>query len=203
MTGPCYKKGRVIKLAIDATKKFDVSGDAYCHSVPHGPAPMTSLRDRHLATAHGIRADLLELLEGMDYCLDWKPEPSVWCVREVVCHLLDTPPGGIHSIVRGILLGELEEYDIWAGRANMTPEKQAKDMAQLRDDINTLFQELEQALGSATDEDLAGKPVLAHFKSREVDEQRTVDMLLERGFDGHWREHLNQIGDLRASLGFS
>ena len=112
---------------------------------------MTSLRDRHLATAHGIRADLLELLEGMDYCLDWKPEPSVWCVREVVCHLLDTPPGGIHSIVRGILLGELEEYDIWAGRANMTPEKQAKDMAQLRDDINTLFQELEQALGSATD----------------------------------------------------
>jgi hypothetical protein len=100
-------------------------------------------------------------------------------------------------------LGELEEYDIWAGRANMTPEKQAKDMAQLRDDINTLFQELEQALGSATDEDLAGKPVLAHFKSREVDEQRTVDMLLERGFDGHWREHLNQIGDLRASLGFS
>jgi len=28
-------------------------------------------------------------------------------------------------------------------------------------------------------------------------------MLLQRGFDGHWRKHLNQIGDLRASLGFS
>ncbi len=164
---------------------------------------MTSLRDRHLATACGIRAELLELLEGMDYCLDWKPEPSVWCVREVVCHLLDTPPGGIHSIVRGILLGELEEYDIWADRTNMTPEKQAKDMTQLLDDINTLFQGLAEALCSATDDDLASIPVLAHLKSRGVDEQRTVDMLLERGFDGHWREHLNQIGDLRASLGFS
>lgn len=164
---------------------------------------MTSLRDRHLATARGIRAELLELLEGMDYCLDWKPEPSVWCVREIVCHLLDTPPGGIYSIVRGILSGELEEYDIWADRTNMTPEKQAKDMAQLLDEINTLFQELEQALGSATDDDLAGKPVLAHLKSRGVDEQRTADMLLERGFNGHWREHMNQIGDLRASLGFS
>jgi len=85
----------------------------------------------------------------------------------------------------------------------MTPEKQAKDMAQLLDEINTLFQELEQALGSATDDDLAGKPVLAHLKSRGVDEQRTADMLLERGFNGHWREHMNQIGDLRASLGFS
>ena len=164
---------------------------------------MTSLRDRHLVTARSIRAELLELLEGMDYCLDWKPEPSVWCVREVVCHLLDTPPGGIHSIVRGILSGELEEYDIWADRTSMTPEKQAKDMAQLLDDINTLFQGLEQALGSATDDDLTGKPVVAHLKSRGVDEQRTVDMLLERGFDGHWREHLIQIGDLRASLGFS
>ena len=164
---------------------------------------MTSLRGRHLATARGIRAELLELLEGMDYCLDWKPEPSVWCAREIVCHLLDTPPGGIHSIVWGILSGELEEYDIWADRTNMTPEKQAKDMAQLLDEINTLFQELEQALGSATDDDLAGKPVLAHLKSRGVDEQRTADMLLERGFNGHWREHMNQIGDLRASLGFS
>ena len=164
---------------------------------------MTSLRDRHLATARSIRAELLELLEGMDYCLDWKPEPSVWCVREVVCHLLDTPPGGIHSIVRGILSGELEEYDIWADRTSMTPEKQANDMAQLLDDINTLFQGLEQTLGSATDDDLTGKPVVAHLKSRGVDEQRTVDMLLERGFDGHWREHLDQIGELRASLGFS
>ena len=71
------------------------------------------------------------------------------------------------------------------------------------DDINNVFEGLEQALGSATDDDLAGNPVMAHLRSRGVDEQRAVDMLLERGFDGHWREHLNQISDLRASLGFS
>ena len=164
---------------------------------------MATGKQEQLESIRSVKNDLLAVLVGMDYCLDWKPEPSVWCVREIVCHLLDTPPGGIYSIVRGILSGELEEYDIWADRTNMTPEKQAKDMAQLLDEINTLFQELEQALGSATDDDLAGKPVLAHLKSRRVDEQRTPDMLLERGFNGHWREHMNQIGDLRASLGFS
>lgn len=164
---------------------------------------MTSLKDRHLGTARAIRAELSGLLEGMDYCLDWKPEPSAWCVREVVYHLLDTPPGGIHSVVQGALSGELKEYDLWAGQSNVTPDRQAKDMTQLLEDINALFQGLEEALASAADGDLAGKPVLVHLKSRGIAEQRTVDMLLERGFAGHWREHLNQIGELRASLGFS
>ena len=164
---------------------------------------MTSLRDRHLETARSIGAELLGLLEGMDYCLDWKPEPSVWCVREVVYHLLDTPPGGIHSVVRGILSGELLEYDIWADRTNMTKERQSKDMTQLQEDIDALFQGLEQALVMASDDDLSGKPVMAHLRSREINEPRTVDMLLERGLDGHWREHLNQIVELRALLGFS
>ena len=164
---------------------------------------MTGLRDRHLETARAINTELSELLDGMDYCLDWKPEPSDWCVREVVYHLLDTPPGGIHSVVQGILSGELDEYDIWADQSNMTPERQAKDMAQLKGDIGDLFQGLEQALASASDDDLTDRPVMAHLKSRGVDVQRTVDMLLERGFAGHWREHLNQIGELRSSLGFS
>ena len=164
---------------------------------------MTDLADWHLRTVRAIRTELSALLEGMDYCLDWKPEPSVWCVREIVYHLLDTPPGGIHSIVQGILSGGLEEYDIWGDLTNMTPERQAKDMAQLLDNINTLFQGLEQTLASASDGELTRISVMAHLQSRGINEQRTADVLMEREFAGHWREHLNQIGELRALLGFS
>ena len=146
---------------------------------------------------------MADLLEGMDYCLDWKPESSVWCVREVVYHLLDTPPGGIHSVVRGVLSGELHEYYLWAGQSSITPDRQAKDMTQLMGDLDTLFQGLEEALAAATDDDLSGKPVMAHLESRGAVEERNVDMLLERGFAGHWQEHLNQISELRESLGFS
>ena len=164
---------------------------------------MTSVRDHHLGTTRAIRAELSGLLEGMDYCLDWKPEPTAWGVREVVYHLLNTPPGGIHSVVQGILSGVLTEYELWADESKITPERQAKDMAGLREDIDILFQGLEQALGAATDDDLSGKPVMAHIRIRGIDEQRNVNVLLERGFAEHWREHLNQIGELRASLGFS
>ena len=52
---------------------------AHHHLVPHGFAPVTSLRYDHLEMANAIRAELSELLDGMGYCLDWKPEPTTWC----------------------------------------------------------------------------------------------------------------------------
>ena len=90
---------------------------------------MTRLRNHHLETARAIRAELSELLEGMDYCLDWKPEPTTWYVREVVYHVLNTPPGGIHSVAQSVLSGKLAEYELWANESRITPERQAKDMA--------------------------------------------------------------------------
>ncbi len=68
-------------------------------------------------------------------------------------------------------------------------------------DINALFRGVEGALEPATDEDLTGKPVLAHLRSRNRDEPRTAQALLEGVFTRHWREHLAQIGELRESLG--
>ena len=162
---------------------------------------MVSLRDASLENARAIRSELLQLLEGMDYCLDWKPDPSSWCAREVVYHLLDTPSGGIHSILRGTLSGDLLEFDLWADRTNMTPERQSKDMEQVLADIGALFRGVEGSLKPATDKDLTGKTVLAHLRSRGRDEPRTAQALLEGVFDRHWREHLALIGELRESLG--
>ena len=162
---------------------------------------MTSQRDVHLEEIRAIRAELLELVDGMDYCLDWKPDEASWCVREVVYHLLDTQPGGIHSVLRGIISGELDEFELWSDRDNMTPERQGYYLESIVEDIDGLFQGLELALESATDGDLSGKSAMVHQRNREWDEPRTVENLLEGLFARHWREHLGQIRELRDSLG--
>jgi len=162
---------------------------------------LTSRRDGHLGEIRAIRAQLLDLLDGMDYCLDWKPDDASWCVREVVYHLLDTPPGGIHSVLRGIISGELDEFELWSDRDNMTPERQGYYLESLVEDIDSLFQEVERTLGSATDVDLSGKSAMVHQRNRGWDEPRTVEALLEGLFVRHWTEHLGQIRELRDSLG--
>ena len=162
---------------------------------------MTSRKDASLERVLSIRAELLELLEGMDYCLDWKPEPSAWSARQVVYHLLDTPTGGIHEILRGMLSGRLEEFEIWADLDNMTPERQTYDLERVQKDINEFFQAMERALESADEPDFDGKSALAHLRSRGLDEPRTVEMLLQGAFQGHWGDHLEQIRTLRDALG--
>ena len=137
----------------------------------------------------------------MDYCLDWRPEPSAWSVREVVYHLLDTPEGGVHGTLRGILSGELTEFEVWADRANITPERQDRDMAGVLEDIAALFRGMETALEACGDEDLTDKTALAHLRSYGRDERRTALALLDGVFARHWGEHLGQIRELREALG--
>ena len=162
---------------------------------------MTRQRDAHLATVHSIKDELLQLLDGMDYCLDWKPDSSAWSAREVVYHLLDTPPGGVHQVLRGILSGQIKEYDLWADRSNMTPERLAYDAEQVRVDIGQFFRGMEEALSLAAEEDFAGKSILLHLHRLGRDETWTAQMLLERPFARHWQEHVTQIRELKTSLG--
>jgi hypothetical protein len=158
-------------------------------------------KEAHLATIRSIQAELLQLLDGMDYCLDWKPDSSAWSAREVVYHLLDTPHGGVHRVLRGILSGQLKEYDLWADRSNMTPERQAYDAERVRRDINHFSQSLEEAVAALSEDDLAGKSVVVHLRSRDRDEPRSIQNLLEGLFARHWREHVAQVRELREALG--
>jgi len=162
---------------------------------------LPSQKEAHLETIHSIQAELLQFLDGMDYCLDWKPDQDAWSAREVVYHLLDTPPGGVHRVLKGMFSGTLKEYDLWADRSNMTPERHACDAERVRQDIGGFFQGLEEAMSLATDPDFEGKSVLVHLRSRGRDEPRTAQMLLEGLFARHWREHLGQIKALREALG--
>ena len=162
---------------------------------------MTTQRDSFLQEIQSIRSELGRLLEGMDYCLDWKPGDEEWSAREVVYHLVDTPSGGIHAAVQSVLTGSIEELSITASLTNLTQERRGKDLDQAREDIAVVLTGLESALGSATDAELTEKKVPVHSVTRATTAERTAQEMIERIYVRHWREHLAQLAELRDALG--
>lgn len=162
---------------------------------------MTRQKEQHLENIDSIRAELFQILEGMDYCLDWSPTPDSWSAREVITHLLNTPPPGVPAILRGMLAGELQEYDLWADQKYLTPEAQDWDPAQVREQLENYFAALAEALAPVTGAELAETEALVHQRNRHWDEPRPAQWLVERLFAGHWREHLAQLRELREALG--
>ena len=148
-----------------------------------------------------LRASIVELLDGMNYCLDWKPDDSGWSAREIVYHLLDTPPGGNAELVRKIVSGEIDEYEIWSDRTNITEARSTLDMAEIENDISAFFELFNAALAAASDDDLQGRRVLMHQRTRGEDVERTLEEALA-GIDRHWRGHMEQLRELREALGF-
>jgi hypothetical protein len=99
-----------------------------------------------------------------------------------------------------MISGEISEYDLWSDLTNMTPERAAFDLDQVNADIETFFQSLEDSLSNISDADLETKKVLMHQRTREVDEERTLDAVLERTLNVHIKDHLAQLQDLRDAL---
>lgn len=160
-----------------------------------------SLKTAHLQNINDIKGDLFRLIEGMDYCLDWKPNPDSWSVREVICHLLDTPEKGIHRLIEGIIHGDLREFDLEPHLLDVTPERLSNDIEQLRPELVQILEGLEQAVSNAAESDFEGKRILAHLIAYGRDEERTAQSLLEGLFARHWRGHLGQISALKEALG--
>ena len=162
---------------------------------------MTNHRDAHLEKIRGIRRQIFANLEGMDYCLDWKPDADSWSVRVVVYHLVDTPEGGLHTLISGMLSGQTKEFDLTPDLNNMNPERQTLDLNRVRLDVAQVLDGLEAAVSAANDEGIATITVLAHLKARGIDEERTPQMLLEGLFARHWQDHADQLRELRETLG--
>ncbi len=162
---------------------------------------MTTLRDEHLEHIRGVREQYLALLDGMDYCLDWKPGPEDWSAREVVYHLVDTPLGGIDALVAGLLDGSIREFDVTPDENHMDPQRLEHDLERLRNDLVRALDGLEQAVATADDDAIINTTATAHLTARGEDQERTPQMLLEGLFLRHWTEHSGQLRDLRASLG--
>ena len=162
---------------------------------------MTGQKQTIVNNVQSISEELVELLDGMDYCLDWRPEESDWSTRQIIYHLLDTPNGGINRVISNILSGDLQEFEIWSNLDNITPERMAHDLQRIIEKISEFFRIMEGAIESAVDGDFENKSTLVHQRTRGTDDQRSVQELLDRAFDGHWRGHLTQIQELRNGLG--
>ena len=162
---------------------------------------MTTRRDALLQELRDIRSELSRMLEGTDYCLDWKPEDEEWSAREIVYHMVDTPSGGIHAAIQGILDGSVKELPIASSQTNLTPERREKDLDKIREDVEAVLEGMEKCIGSTADAELAERKVPLRSLTRGTVEDRTAQNLIDGIFVRHWREHLEHLAKLRESLG--
>lgn len=162
---------------------------------------MTTQRDSFLVEIKIVRSRHAELLDGMDYCLDWKPDENEWCVREVVYHLVDTPVGGLHMAVRAALDGRTQAIDVRSQATNMTEERQALEIDKIQEDLEAVLAGLESALDSVSDAELAERTVPLNLISRSETEEWSAQRMLDGLLLTHWRDHLDQIAALREALG--
>ena len=154
----------------------------------------------HVDNLHAARDQLLELLDGMDYCLDWKLEPADWSARQVVYHLLESPPGGLQRVLWAAI-SEEEAVEVWAGDDNITPERASYDLEQVLEDIVGFFTAMDEALQAVAEQDSGGKSVLDRHQTSGGGETYTVGALLDAMFGAHWNEHMDQVRALRDALG--
>ena len=83
----------------------------------------------------------------------------------------------------------------------MTPERLTLELEKVESDIGRYFQDLQETITAAGEEDFTGRTVMAHWKTYGRDQERTAKELLEGLFARHWREHMVQLGELREALG--
>ena len=161
-------------------------------------------RHENLATVRRIRAELTALLDGMDYCLDWKAgdnrSSDQWSAREVLYHLVDTPEGGIGSVIAGVLDGSLAEVTILPDISNLTPARMTADIAGALAGPLSILQTAENAIANAADADFQSRTALAHLPHREIHEIRPAQSFID-GLERHWGEHLDQLRQIREALG--
>jgi preprotein translocase subunit SecA len=166
-----------------------------------GGAPLTTERDNLLQEVQKVRSELERLLDGMDYCFDWKPSDDEWSAREIVYHLVDTPLGGVHTAVRKVLQEDTRELEITAELTNMTPERQERGFGDAKQDLEAVVKGLEEVIASATDAEMEEKKVtlqaITYSRTRDLTAREYVAGIFLR----HWREHLEQLSALRDMLG--
>ena len=159
---------------------------------------MTTAKELHLQNVADIRSELFQILEGMEEVLDWREDDESWSAREVVTHMLYTPPPGVPHVLAAVMSGDTTEYDLWADQKYMSEEAQGWSLDQVRQQFEDYFSALERALAPLDDATLEETTPMVHQRNRLWDEPRPAQWLVERLFAGHWREHLGQLQELKA-----
>ena len=162
---------------------------------------MTTKRDSFLNEIQEIRGELGRLLDGMDYCFDWKPSEDAWSARELLYHIVDTPSGGVHAAVQGVLEGRIKELPVTASLSNITPERQTREFTAAKEDLEAVLSGAETSVAAASDSVLTETKFTLDSKTSSRSREMTVEELIAGLFIRHWREHLVQLAALREELG--
>ena len=160
------------------------------------------LRNTDLLVAiRTLKQDLTDVLDGMDYCLDWKKDPDSWSAREVIYHLIDTPAEGMDFLLRRALKTEGEAFELVPDINNMSEVRLLNDIEQVKADILNILDNLELMITDASWEELTEKTIVVDLVAQGTNEERTVLNLLQGLFIRHWSQHVIQLKNTRSHLG--
>ena len=161
---------------------------------------MTNGTTSHLDNVINIRDRILALLDGMDELIDETADPEEWSIRDIIYHLSDTPVGGLGLLFRGMVSGDISEFDLNPDLTNVTPSRKATTLDQARHELVEILDDIEQVVSRGSADVFDGTTVTAHLKSRDTDETRTLETLLRGLFARHWLSHLDQLEALTTNF---
>ena len=103
-------------------------------------------------------------------------------------------------MISGIISGDVQEYEIWSDLTNMTPERASQDIEQIKSNIDAFFRSLSDSVSCLSADDLKKRKALMHQRTREVDEERSLEDILGRTHNIHIQGHLIQLRSIREAL---
>ena len=162
---------------------------------------MTEKAPTHLENTIAIRNRMLNVLSGMDSCIDKTTQNESWSTREIIYHLSDTPLGGLGALFQGMISNSVLEFELTPDLTNVTSEREKTTLEDGIADLTTILDQIESVVSDATPELLEETTVMCHHLSRETDEVRSLENLLRGLFARHWIAHLEQLELLKRELG--
>ena len=162
---------------------------------------MTGKELTHLENIRAIRNRMLNVLSGMDDCIDQTTQNESWSTREIIYHLSDTPAGGLGALFQGMISNSVLEFDLTPDLTNVTSDREKTTLEDGIADLTTILDQIESVVSDTTPEILEDTTIICHHLSRQTDEVRSLEDLLRGLFARHWIAHLEQLELLKCELG--
>ena len=161
---------------------------------------MTGKELTHLENIRAIRNRMLNVLSGMDACIDETTQNESWSTREIIYHLSDTPSGGLGALFQGMISNSVLEFDLTPDLTNVTSDREKTTLEDGIAGLTTILDQIESVVSDTTPEILEDTTIICHHLSRQTDEVRSLENLLRGLFARHWIAHLEQLELLKCEL---
>ncbi|HCG90663.1 MAG TPA: hypothetical protein DEZ08_02330 [Dehalococcoidia bacterium] len=149
--------------------------------------------NNYLAILDSFIMCISSILERNKNKVDFCPDETSWSIRQHIYHLLDTPTGGIHSIMTTVKTNPKETLVIIPDLDNITEDNQKKTTLEIQADLINYSKSFHNCLSLYSEEDLDQIIIQTSLPKRGIIEDRTPRSLLDRLFVRHWSEHISDL----------